>query len=57
LVGLIFDGNIQSLPGRFVYDGRRNRAVAVSSQAIPMALRALYDAPALAEEIVGAVKH
>ena len=57
VVGLIFDGNIQSLPGRFVYDGRRNRAVAVSSQAIPMALRALYDAPALADEIVGAVKH
>jgi hypothetical protein len=54
VVGLIFDGNIQSLPGRFVYDSRRNRAVAVSSQAIPMALRTLYDAGALADEIAGA---
>ena len=25
LVGLAFDGNIQSLPGRFYYDGRVNR--------------------------------
>ena len=57
VVGLIFDGNIQSLPGRFVYDGTRNRAVAVSSQAIPMALKALYDAPGLADELTGAKKN
>lgn len=56
VVGLIFDGNIQSLPGRYIYDGTRNRAVAVSSQAIPMALKALYDAPALAEELAGGKK-
>jgi len=56
VVGLIFDGNIQSLPGRYIYDGTRNRAVAVSSQAIAMALKALYDAPALAEEITGGQK-
>ena len=56
IVGLIFDGNIQSLPGRFVYDGARNRAVAVTSQAILMALRLLYDAAPLAEEISGANK-
>ncbi len=31
LVGLIFDGNIESLAGDFVYDGTRNRAVAVHS--------------------------
>lgn len=57
VVGLIFDGNIQSLPGRYIYDGTRNRAVAVSSQAIPMALRALYGAPALADEITGGKKN
>jgi hypothetical protein len=31
VVGLIFDGNIQSLPGYFVYDAAVNRAVAVDS--------------------------
>ena len=40
LVGLIFDGNIESLVGRFVYDeATNNRAVAVHSGAIVHALR------------------
>ena len=34
LVGLIFDGNIESLVGRFVYEGEKNRAVAVHAGAI-----------------------
>ncbi len=29
VVGLIFDGNIQSLAGDFIYDERQNRAVSV----------------------------
>src|SRR5262249_16726068 len=29
LVGLIFDGNIQSLPGNFIYDETQNRSVSV----------------------------
>ena len=53
LVGLIFDGNIESLVGRFVYDGTANRAVAVHSGAMIEALRKLYDAGALAEELEG----
>jgi hypothetical protein len=53
LVGLIFDGNIQSIVGDFVYDDYQNRAVAVHSAAIPMALRQLYDAGKLADEIEG----
>jgi hypothetical protein len=53
LVGLIFDGNIESLVGNFVYDDAKNRAVAVHSAAIIEALRKLYDAGALADELEG----
>jgi hypothetical protein len=52
LVGLIFDGNIESLVGEFVYSEDTNRAVAVHSAAIIEALRKLYDAAPLADEIV-----
>lgn len=55
LVGLIFDGNIESLVGRFVYDETANRAVAVHSAYILEALRKLYDAEELAEELEGQV--
>jgi hypothetical protein len=51
LVGLIFDGNIESLPGRFVYEEERNRAVAVHAGAIVHALRVIYDAAPLADEL------
>jgi Peptidase S46 len=50
---LIFDGNIESLVGRFVYNGENNRAVAVHSAAMIEALRKLYDASALADELEG----
>jgi hypothetical protein len=53
LVGLIFDGNIESLVGNFVYDDAKNRAVAVHSAVIIEALRKLYDAGALADELEG----
>ncbi len=52
VVGLIFDGNIQSLVWDFVYTEEQARSVAVCSQAIPEAIRAIYDAPALADELV-----
>jgi Peptidase S46 len=51
IVGLIFDGNIESLVGDFVYDGTANRAVAVHTAAMSEALRKLYGAQALLDEI------
>jgi len=53
LVGLIFDGNIESLVGDYVYYEVNNRAVAVHSGAIIEALRELYDASPLADELEG----
>jgi hypothetical protein len=53
LVGVIFDGNIESLAGEYVYEGDRNRAVAVHSAAMIEVLRKLYGAGALADELLG----
>jgi hypothetical protein len=53
LVGLIFDGNIESLAGDFVYDGAKNRAVAVHSSGMIEGLRKFYAADALADELQG----
>ena len=53
IVGLIFDGNIESLVGEFVYDATTNRAVAVHTAGMTEALRKLYDAPDLVKELLG----
>jgi hypothetical protein len=53
LVGLIFDGNIESLAGDFVYDGAKNRAVAVHSSGMIEGLRKLYSANELADKLEG----
>jgi len=50
---LIFDGNIESLVGDYVYYDANNRAVAVHSGAIIEVLRGLYDAAPLADELEG----
>ena len=52
-VGIIFDGNIESLTGNFEYIEETNRAVAVHSAAIIEALRKVYDAAPLANELIG----
>jgi len=52
IVGLIFDGNIESLVGDYVYDGAANRAVAVTTNAMTEALRKLYGAGRLVDEMM-----
>lgn len=51
IVGLVFDGNIRSLGGAFWFDERSNRAVSVHAGAIAEALRNVYDARFLLEEM------
>ncbi len=53
IVGLIFDGNIESLVGNYVYDVESNRSVAVHTAAMTEALRKLYGAGKLVEELTG----
>ena len=51
LVGVIFDGNIQSLTGSYFYSEEPDRAVSVSSDSLLEALREVYDAGQLANEL------
>lgn len=54
LVGLAFDGNLQSLPGRFFFDGRVNRMTSVTLEAIFLATEQLHpEAAHLAREMRG----
>jgi peptidase S46-like protein len=54
IVGLIFDGNIESLVGDYVYDGEKNRAVAVHTAAMTEAMTKLYGAQKLVDELMQA---
>jgi hypothetical protein len=51
VVGIIFDGDIQSLPWNFFYDDKIGRAIQVDSRGILEALRHIYGANELAAEI------
>jgi hypothetical protein len=51
LVGLIFDGNRFSFEGAFLYRSEENRAVAVHTAAMQEALRKVYGAGPLADEL------
>jgi hypothetical protein len=51
LVGLIFDGNIQSLVGDFMYDESVNRAISVDSRGMLEVLKKVFDANHIAAEL------
>ena len=54
LVGLIFDGNIQSLVGDFMYDGSVNRAISVDSRGMLEVLKKVFNANEVVAELTGA---
>ena len=56
LVGVVFDGNIESLPGSYIYLPESNRAVAVDARGILEALRSVYDMPELVAELATGVR-
>jgi hypothetical protein len=52
VVGLVFDGNIESLPGDFIFaEDKGNRTVSVHSAGIIEALRAIYKAQRVVDEL------
>ena len=53
LVGIIFDGNLESLVWDYVYNDVQGRSLAVHSSAIIEALKKVYDAQDLADELTG----
>ena len=55
-VGLIFDGNLDSLAGDVVYDITRNRATSVDARGMLEAMRVVYGATALVDEMTKPVQ-
>ncbi|MEX2263797.1 MAG: S46 family peptidase [Bryobacteraceae bacterium] len=51
IVGILFDGNMEGLPNRFVYSDVQARSIHVASQGIVEALDAVYGAERLLDEL------
>ncbi|MFN8438161.1 MAG: S46 family peptidase [Cytophagales bacterium] len=52
VVGLIFDGNMESLPGRYIYDDQYNRSVSVHIAGIYNAVKYIYKNKRIASELI-----
>jgi len=52
-VGIVFDGNIQSLAWDYFYTDERARCVSVDARGIAEALRSVFGADALVRELTG----
>ncbi|MCH7771239.1 MAG: S46 family peptidase [Bacteroidetes bacterium] len=52
IVGLAFDGNIESFPARYIYTTEANRTVSVGAEGMIEAIRDLYKAARLSDEIL-----
>ncbi len=51
VIGLVFDGNMESLPGRFIFIPDENRAVGVHSGGMLAAIKYIYKANRLLDEL------
>jgi Peptidase S46 len=56
VVGILFDGNIESLPWNFFYDDSVGRTVLTDSRGIIEAIQHIYNAQPLADELLNAGK-
>jgi hypothetical protein len=54
VVGLVFDGNLQMLPGYFIYEESINRGVSVDTRLILEAFKKVYKADRILAEMTGA---
>ena len=51
IAGLVFDGNLHSLGGRYGYDAEKNRTVAVHGEGLLQGLEVIYGAERIAKEL------
>jgi hypothetical protein len=56
VVGVAFDGNMESHSGRYIYTTEANRTISLSAEGMIEAIRDLYNADDLAEEILNGKK-